>query len=89
VGAHLLNSSAGTNVEVFYWRERGREVNFVVRVGARVAAIEVKSGTAKGTLPGMEAFTRAFCLQRTLLVGGDGMPLERFFRTPAPEPVSG
>ncbi len=62
MGAHLLNSSAGTNVEVFYWRERGREVDFVVRVGARVAAIEVKSGTAKGTLPGMEAFTRAFCL---------------------------
>ena len=62
MGAHLLNRSAGTNVEVFYWRERGREVNFVVRVGARGAAIEVKSGTAKGTLPGMEAFTRAFCL---------------------------
>jgi len=89
VGAHLLNSGAGTKAEVFYWRERGREVDFVVRVGARVAVIEVKSGTAKGTLPGMDAFTRTFRPQRTLLVGGDGMPLETFFRTSALELVSG
>ena len=89
VGANLLNSSAGTNAEVFYWRERSREVDFVIRVGKRVAAIEVKSGPAKGALPGMEAFTRAFRPQRTLLVGGDGMPLETCFRTPTLELVSG
>ena len=89
VGAHLLNSGAGTLAEVFYWRDRGREVDFVIRVGKRVAAIEVKSGTAKGTLPGMDAFTRAFNPRRTLLVGGDGLPLETFFRTPTLELVSG
>lgn len=89
VGAHLLNSSAGTAAEVFYWRERGREVDFVVRMGRRVVAIEVKSGASKGMLPGMAAFVHTFRPQRTLLVGGDGLPLEQFFQTPATALVAG
>jgi hypothetical protein len=82
VGAHLLNSGAGTTAEIFYWRERGREVDFVARMGKRAAAIEVKTSAGKGTLPGMGAFTRPFQPQRTFLIGGDGLPLEQFFRTP-------
>lgn len=89
VGAHLLNSSTGTTAEVFYWRERGREVDFVVRMGRRVVAIEVKSGASKGSLAGMEAFVRTFHPQQTLLVGGDGLPLEQFFQTPAALLVTG
>jgi len=85
VGAHLLNSSMGTTAEVFYWRDRGREVDFVVRLGKRVVALEVKSGASKGALPGMEAFARAFRPQRSLLIGGDGLSLERFFQMPATE----
>ena len=89
VGAHLVNSSAGTAAEVFYWRERGREVDFVVRMGRRVVAIEVKSGASKGTLPGMAAFAHTFRPQRILLVGGDGLPLEQFFQTPVTALVAG
>lgn len=88
VGAHLLNSSMGTAAEVFYWRERGHEVDFVVRMGKRVAAIEVKSGASKGALPGMEAFARAFHPRRTLLVGEGGLPLEQFLQTPATDLVA-
>jgi uncharacterized protein len=88
VGAHLLNSSAGTPAEVCYWRERSREVDFVVRMGTRVVAIEVKSGASKGSFPGMGAFARAFRPQRTLLIGGDGLSLEQFFRTPTAELVA-
>ena len=89
VGAHLLNSSAGTPAELYYWRERNREVDFVLRSGKRVAAIEVKSGAAKGSFPGIDAFARAFRPQRTLLVGGDGVPLEQFFRTSPADLVAG
>jgi predicted AAA+ superfamily ATPase len=89
VGAHLLNSSMGTAAEVFYWRERGREVDFVVRMGRRVVAIEVKSGASKGSLPGMEAFARTFRPQRSLLVGGDGLPLEQFFQAGVTDLVAG
>jgi hypothetical protein len=41
---------AGTAAEVCHWRESGREVDFVVRTGKRVAPIEVKSGASQGTI---------------------------------------
>lgn len=82
VGAHILNSTAGTGIEVFYWREGNLEVDFVLRLGQTIAAIEVKSGQHRNTLPGMEAFAKAFKPQHQLLVGGQGIPLEEFFLTP-------
>lgn len=80
VGAHLVNSSTGTGWEVFYWRDRGREVDFVVRAGRNVTALEVKSGARPTALPGLDAFDRAFSPQRKLLVGSGGIPLEDFFQ---------
>jgi hypothetical protein len=85
VGAHLINSSKGTGVEIFYWRERSKEVDFVLRSGKTVTAIEVKSGAHKEGLPGMEAFNTAFKPARKLLAGGSGIPLDQFMQTPASE----
>lgn len=82
VGAHLINSAAGTNIRVFYWRERGREVDFVLQSGKTIAAIEVKSGYRKGSLPGMEEFSRAFKPKLKLLVGGDGIPIKKILSVP-------
>ena len=56
VGAHLLNASVGGACELFYWRERNREVDFVVKRGRKLLAIEVKSGRTTTAFPGMEAF---------------------------------
>jgi len=88
VGAHLINSAEGMGVELFYWRERSREVDFVLRSGKTVVAIEVKSGARKEGLPGMDAFDKTFQPQRKLLAGGDGIPLEKFMLTPAAEWVA-
>lgn len=82
VGAHLANAAAAGECELFYWRERQQEVDFVVRAGARLVAIEVKSGRSPLAHPGTAAFARAFRPTRTLLVGGDGVPVERFLVTP-------
>jgi predicted AAA+ superfamily ATPase len=82
VGAHLANAAASGECELFYWRERNREVDFVVRSGTTVVAIEVKSGRAPTALPGLGAFMEAFKPKRTLLVGGDGIPLEEFLSRP-------
>jgi predicted AAA+ superfamily ATPase len=82
VGAHLLNSAAGTKIEVFYWRERGLEVDFVLRLGRTVVAVEVKSGRRREGLPGMEAFCKAFKPLRRLLVGEGGIPLEAWLSRP-------
>jgi len=78
VGAHLLNTAVGADVEVFYWRERNREVDFVLREGGTLVAIEVKSGRRKATLSGMDAFAKAFKPTRKLLVGAGGIDLEEF-----------
>lgn len=82
VGAHLINSAAAGECELFYWREGNAEVDFVVRSGRSLTAIEVKSGRPRETLPGMAAFTAAFQPKRVLLVGGDGIAVEEFLRRP-------
>jgi len=82
VGAHLANAAATGACELFYWRDRNREVDFVVRCGRQLAAIEVKSGRARAALPGLDAFAAQFAPQRRLLVGGDGIPLGEFLRRP-------
>lgn len=88
VGAHLANAAASGLCELFYWRERNREVDFVVRAGRRLTAIEVKSGRATDKLPGMEAFADAFKPQRKLLVGDDGIPVDEFLTRPVTHWVS-
>ena len=82
VGAHLANAAAIGACELFYWRELNREVDFVVRVGRRVTAIEVKSGRVRDSQPGMAAFAKAFKPQGTMVVGGAGMPVEEFLLRP-------
>ena len=82
VGAHLANAAATGACEVFYWRERNREVDFVVRSGRTVTAIEVKSGRAREVQAGMDAFAAAFKPARVLLVGGGGIVLEEFLAKP-------
>ncbi len=88
VGAHLVNALRGTNAEVFYWRERNREVDFVVKSGRVTVAIEVKSGSSKQVLPGMDALGKEFKISRKLLVGGDGIPIEEFLLKPITEWLS-
>ena len=68
--------------ELFYWREGNREVDFVLRTGRLVVAPEVKSGRAPVALPGLAAFSEAFRPRRTLLVGGNGIPVGEFLSRP-------
>ena len=82
VGAHLLNASVGGECELFYWRERNREVDFVVKRGKKLLAIEVKSGRTTTAFPGMESFAKFFKLDRLLIVGTGGISLESFLSKP-------
>jgi uncharacterized protein len=81
-GAHLANAAAAGECELFYWRERNREVDFVVRTGRTAMAIDVKSGRRRETLAGMDAFADSFKGVRRLLVGGDGIELGEFLAKP-------
>lgn len=78
VGAHLLNHLQGLAYEVSYWRQGNDEVDFVVRAGDVLWAVEVKSGRpAKAS--GLMAFRRRHPGARPLIVGSGGLPLEEFF----------
>lgn len=81
VGAHLMNTS-GRDTEVTWWRERDREVDFVVADRHDVLAIEVASGRRKPGLPGLEAFGR-LVPSRSILIGAQGLPLEIALSMPA------
>lgn len=87
VGAHLINQTLSTPVEVFYWREHNHEVDFILRQGENITAIEVKSGLKREALPGIEAFNRAWPKARLLCVGAQGLSLEEFLTFPVKELV--
>ncbi len=78
VGAYLYNAIIGKNIELFYWLERNREVDFVLTRGKELIAIEVKSGRRRNNLPGIKLFSTRFPVKKKLLVGADGIPLEEF-----------
>jgi hypothetical protein len=83
VGAYLCGFALAGECEIFYWREVAKEVDFVLRRGDKVVALEVKSGRKRDSLPGMAAFDKAFSPVKKLLVGTGGIPIEEFLRIPA------
>lgn len=85
VGAYLINSSFAENIKIFYWRERNHEVDFVVQTGKDAIAIEVKSGSKKEALPGMQKFSSLFKPKRLLLIGDSGISIAEFLGKPIRE----
>ncbi len=83
VGAWLANSTRGSGIALHYWLDRGREVDFVLARGDKLAAIEVKSGRRRASTPGVEAFAAQFPVTRQLLVGAQGISIDEFLATPA------
>jgi hypothetical protein len=80
VGAHLVNHLQGLSYEVSWWREGNVEVDYVVRSGSAVWAIEVKSGRER-VKAGLAAFSAKHPKAHQLLVGAGGLTLEEFFAT--------
>ena len=78
IGAHLINGAAKASYEVFYWRERDQEVDFVVQMGKKLTAIEVKSQHSHTSLSGMRAFSSAFHPTEKLIIGKNGIEIEKF-----------
>ena len=63
--------------EIFYWRERNDEVDFVLRKKGAIVAIEVKSNAEKRT-EGLEKFRQLFRPAASFIVGDGGIPAEDF-----------
>ncbi len=78
VGAHLLATARADGVDVLYWNVGAKEVDYVLRKGDRLAAIEVKTSNADD-VSGMKEFKARYPRAKSYLVGGQGIPLEDFF----------
>src|SRR5690606_8860887 len=72
IGAHLINSAQASGFNVYYWRHRDEEVDFVLEQRGRVIALEVKSGKERES-KGMKTFDEQFHPQKVLLVGRAGI----------------
>jgi len=81
VGAHLLNHLSPLQYQITYWREGNQEVDFVLKSGKNLTALEVKSGRT-GKISGLAAFGRKYPGCRSLVLGREGIPLDDFFSTP-------
>jgi len=81
VGAHLINTIQGKDSHLYYWREGNNEVDFVIKEGKRLTAIEVKSNFSGYTTSAIQAFDQAFKPQNKLLIGDAGIKLETYLST--------
>ena len=77
VGTYLLGMAEEGEYDVYYWREKSDEVDFILTSGNRCAAIEVKSGR-RGMNSGLPKFSGLFHPERALVVGTQGIGLEDF-----------
>ncbi len=81
VGAFLLGEARSLGFELGYWRHRNHEVDYVLRRGNDVLAIEVKSGRKRGVFSGLQEFGDRFGPSTKLIVGADGVPVDKFLAT--------
>lgn len=80
VGAELINRSMVEGFELFYWSEAHAEVDFVLKRGPNILALEIKTGRRREKLNSLGEFKRQNPSAKILLVGVGGIPLEDFFR---------
>ena len=71
IGAYLVSQAFVHRFEVYYWRERDDEVDFVLRKKGSVVAIEVKR-------EGLDKFRKLFHPQSAFIVGDGGISAEDF-----------
>lgn len=77
VGAHIISGALNGNYEVYYWRDGDLEVDYVLKKGSKVVAVEVKSNTDT-TNKGLTEFRKRFNPHNSIVVGKGGMDGEIF-----------
>lgn len=88
VGAHLTNTGILEGIDIYYWRDGNDEVDFVLRKGNVLTAIEVKSGQKRIESKGLSGFKKFYPRAKALIIGAGGMELKEFFETPVAKLVS-
>ena len=77
IGAHLLNASKTQHFNLYYWRDRNDEVDFILEKSRQIVGIEVKSGRQKNP-EGMKAFKQRYPQSKILLISNAGISWQEF-----------
>lgn len=77
IGAYLVSSAFVNRFNIYYWRERNDEVDFILQKKGSIVAIEVKSNAERRTT-GLEKFKQMFNPRESLIVGDGGIDVEDF-----------
>ena len=84
VGACLLARAKEEGFSVYWWRERDKEVDFIIENRRKsLTAIEIKSGKVKHTGGSME-FIKCFPNALSLTVGSENCGIEDFLEGKIP-----
>ena len=79
IGAYLISQAPVCDYQLYYWRERNEEVDFVLSRRGKNIAIEVKSGR-RSMNTGLVQFANKFQPFRSLVISADGLDCETFLR---------
>ncbi len=77
-GSSFLNNMGIFPYRLFYWRKRNSEIDFVLASPEKIIAVEVKSSRMKRP-HGLEKFMELYPNAKPLIIGGNGIELEKFF----------
>ena len=77
IGAYIVSQAFVHHFDVYYWRERNDEVDFILHKKGSLVAIEVKSNAEKRT-DGLIKFKQMFNPKTSFIVGDGGINAEDF-----------
>ncbi|MBI5624623.1 MAG: ATP-binding protein [Elusimicrobia bacterium] len=77
VGSHLIRSG----LDVFYWRDRDQEIDFIARRGTTSMAVEVSTSAKKHEPESLARLARRIGVPKSLVVGPKGVSLAEFLKT--------
>ncbi|PKP21371.1 MAG: AAA family ATPase [Bacteroidetes bacterium HGW-Bacteroidetes-19] len=77
IGAHIACNTFTSGYETYYWRENNYEVDYVIKMGSRMAAIEVKSNNDSNN-SGLGVFREKYNPLSSIVVGNGGIPAAEF-----------
>jgi uncharacterized protein len=79
IGAHLLNSGKAGGINLYYWREVDKEVDYIIESDNRFITVEVKSTVLKSS-KGIYEFNKRFNPLKSIIVGQGGINWKDFLK---------
>lgn len=77
IGAYLLDVAIENDCNLYYWRDKNDEVDYILECRGAVLAIEVKSGR-RSMNSGLPKFNERYKPYNIIVVGTNGISLEDF-----------